>query len=72
MLHAVDTTVIPPSGVVDAAIRLCSLPSLGSVLTSDRYCPECDRDLADEIPAGHVVLCETCIESGVLEGAGRP
>jgi len=66
----VDTTVIPPADVADAAIRPCSLASLGSVLTSDRHCPECDRDLADALPAGHVVVCETCIEIGAMAGAG--
>ncbi len=62
-------TVIPPPGIADAAIRTCSLPSLGSVMTSDRYCPECDRDLTDELAVGDLALCETCTESAVLEGA---
>jgi hypothetical protein len=66
----VDTTVIPPAEIADAAIRPCSLTSIGSVLTSDRYCPECDRDLSENVPSGHVVVCETCIEIGVLERAG--
>lgn len=65
-----DTTVIPPAGIADAAVRPCSLPSLGSVLTSDGYCPECDRDLAEAVPAGHVIVCETCVEIRVLEPAG--
>ena len=56
-----DTTVIPPADVLDAAVRPCSLPSLGSVLAADRFCPECDRDLADALPPGHVVVCETCV-----------
>jgi hypothetical protein len=68
----VDTTVIPPAGIADAAIRPCSLPSLGSVLSSDRYCPECDRDLADVVPSGHVVVCETCIDNDGLASAGIP
>jgi hypothetical protein len=65
-----DTTVIPPAEIADAAVRPCSLPSLGSVLTSDGYCPECDRELTDELPAGTIVVCETCIERGVMESAG--
>jgi hypothetical protein len=66
----VDTTVIPPAGIADAAIQPCSLPSLGSVLASDRYCADCDRDLTDELAPGEVIVCETCIDRGVREGAG--
>ena len=65
-----DTTVIPPAEIADAAIRPCSLTSLGSVLTSDRYCPECDRDLSEKVPQGHVIVCESCIAIGVRERAG--
>jgi hypothetical protein len=61
-VDALDTTVIPPAGIADAAIRPCSLPSLGSVFTSDRYCPECDRDLHAEVPAGLVIICEACVD----------
>jgi hypothetical protein len=66
----VDTTVIPPAELADAAIRPCSLSSLGSVLTADRYCPECDRDVTDELPPGHVIVCETCIDMRVVAGVG--
>jgi hypothetical protein len=61
----VDTTVIPPAGIADAAVRPCSLPSLGSVFTSDGYCTECDRDLAEALPPGHVTVCETCVARDV-------
>jgi hypothetical protein len=71
-VDALDTTVIPPDGIADAAIRPCSLPSLGSVFTSDGYCPECDRDLRDEVPSGHVIVCETCIDDDVLARVGAP
>jgi hypothetical protein len=64
----VDTTVIPPAGIADAAVRPCSLPSLGSVFTSDGYCPECDRDLAEALPSDQVTVCETCV---AREVAGR-
>jgi hypothetical protein len=37
------------------------LASVGSVLSSDRFCPECDRDLAEELTDGEIVLCETCV-----------
>ena len=58
-----DTTVIPPRDVLDAAVRPYSLASLGSVLAGT-FCPECDRDLS-EAPSGEViVLCETCAERG--------
>jgi ribosomal protein L37AE/L43A len=60
----VDTTVIPPAGIEDGAMLPCSLPSLGSVLASDRYCPECDRDLHDT-PSTEILLCETCVEAAV-------
>ncbi len=62
-LDAVDSTVIPPAGVLDASIRPTSLASVGSVLSGDRFCPECDRDLADELAEDEVVLCETCVGS---------
>ena len=56
-----DTTVIPPAGVLDAAVQPRSLRSLGSVL-SDTFCPECDRDLGDAPPSDEIVLCETCLD----------
>ncbi|MGZ4734174.1 MAG: hypothetical protein ACXVKA_09335 [Acidimicrobiia bacterium] len=55
-----DTTVTPPPGVLDAAVRPCSLPSLGSVLV-EACCPECGRDLSEPVPEPHLVLCETCL-----------
>jgi hypothetical protein len=55
-----DTTVIPPPGVLNAAVQPCSLQSLGSVL-SQQFCPECDRDLGEE-RSSTVVLCETCCD----------
>jgi hypothetical protein len=60
-VDTLDSTVIPPAGVLDASIRPCSLASVGSVLSSDRFCPECDRDLTDAMVPGAVVLCETCV-----------
>ena len=67
-----DTTVNPPAGVLDAAVRPCSLPSLGSVLSGDRFCPECDRDLAEELLSGHVVVCESCVDAGDPQPARHP
>jgi hypothetical protein len=57
----VDTTVIPPQGVLDAAVRPYSLASLGSVL-SGTFCPECDRDVSESFGGDVIVLCETCAE----------
>ena len=54
-----DTTVIPPQGVLDAAIRPHSLASLGSVLAGT-FCPECDRDVSEPFGEGVIVPCETC------------
>ena len=56
-----DTTVIPPRGGFDAAVRPCSMTSLGSVLGT--FCPECDRDLAEPMTGDVVVLCEACAAS---------
>jgi hypothetical protein len=66
----VDTTVMPPAGVLDAAVRPCSLASLGSVLSGDRFCPECDRDLGDTPAPGHLVRCDTCLATTAPDPAG--
>jgi hypothetical protein len=55
----VDTTIVPPSGVVDVAVRPCSLRSLGSVL-ADTFCPECDRDVSEPAAHGVTVRCARC------------
>ncbi len=64
--------MIPPAGVIDAAVRPRSLASVGSVLSGDRFCPECDRDLADEPVESEVVLCETCVGSDGLSDPCAP
>ena len=56
-----DTTVIPPLGVLDAAVQPCSLPSLGSVLARS-FCPECDRDVSEPFTGEVIVRCDTCRE----------
>jgi hypothetical protein len=56
-----DSTVIPPADVLDAAVRPRSLASVGSVLSADRFCPECDRDLTEDLGPDEVVVCETCV-----------
>jgi hypothetical protein len=57
----VDTTVIPPHEVLDAAVQPYSLASLGSVLAGT-FCPECDRDVSEPFTGHVIVLCETCAE----------
>jgi hypothetical protein len=62
MVGPVDTTVIPPPDILDAAIQPWSLPSLGSALVDGPFCPECDRDLTVESSPVTLVLCETCVD----------
>ena len=62
--------MIPPQGVLDAAVRPCSLASLGSVLAGT-FCPECDRDLSESPSGDVIVLCETCAERDAPSGAER-